>query len=249
MITRKAYRRSIWIATLLCALGEVAMGQNSGSTGPAPVVEHETARGTGSKSTLLTLEELKAAGKLRSSYRNHQQRLEAIRKGFLCFSAVSQPSRGGLFSCFANELLKTLLWEQFAASTKSMNLLHFFSDSLLVGAEAPQPELAAFRKDIQPILEKACVQCHGPDTQEGNIRIDTLDPDLLHGSDVDRWLEIVAVLSNGEMSPPDEAKLADDDRSKLIEWLSSEIQVASAVRRAEQEAGTYVPDTIGAGLF
>ena len=183
MITRKAYRRSIWIATLLCALGEVAMGQNSGSTGPAPVVEHETARGTGSKSTLLTLEELKAAGKLRSSYRNHQQRL--------------------------------------------------------VGAEAPQPELAAFRKDIQPILEKACVQCHGPDTQEGNIRIDTLDPDLLHGSDVDRWLEIVAVLSNGEMPPPDEAKLADDDRSKLIEWLSSEIQVASAVRRAEQGHSSF----------
>ncbi|MDA1049032.1 MAG: DUF1592 domain-containing protein [Planctomycetota bacterium] len=183
MIEMKECRRVIWLATLLCAIGEVVMGQNSGSAGSAPVVERETARGTGSDSTLLTLEELKAAGALRSSYRKHQQRS--------------------------------------------------------VGTEAPKPELAAFRKDIQPVLERACVRCHGPETQEGNIRIDTLDPDLLHGSDVDWWLEVVAVLSNGEMPPADEAKLADDDRSKLMEWLSSEIQVASTVRRAEQGHSSF----------
>jgi mono/diheme cytochrome c family protein len=109
----------------------------------------------------------------------------------------------------------------------------------VVGTETPKPALAAFRKDVQPVLTKTCVRCHGPDTQEGNIRIDTLDPDLLHGSDVDWWLEVVAVLSNGEMPPADEVKLADEDRSKLIEWLSSEIQVASTVRRAEQGHSSF----------
>ena len=78
-----------------------------------------------------------------------------------------------------------------------------------------------------------------PETQEGNIRIDTLDPDLLHGNDVNWWLEVVAVLSNGEMPPADEAELADEDRSKVIEWLSSEIQVASTVRRAEQGHSSF----------
>ena len=53
------------------------------------------------------------------------------------------------------------------------------------------------------------------------------------------WLEVVAVLSNGEMPPADEAKLEDDDRSKVIEWLSLEIQVASAVRRAEQGHSSF----------
>lgn len=108
-----------------------------------------------------------------------------------------------------------------------------------VGTEVPKADTVAFKKVIKPILQQACVQCHGPDTQEGNIRIDSLDPDLLHGKDVQWWLEVLAVLSNGEMPPPDEAevtdegKLADVDRSKVVEWLSSEIQVASTVRRAE----------------
>ena len=83
--------------------------------------------------------------------------------------------------------------------------------------EAPKARLAAFRKDVEPVLKKACVECHGPETQEGNIRLDTLDPDLLHGDDVNWWLEVVAVLSNGEMPPADATELADKDRSNMIE--------------------------------
>lgn len=96
----------------------------------------------------------------------------------------------------------------------------------------PQANLQAFKTDIQPLLAQACVQCHGPDAQEGNVRIDTLDPDLLRGKDVDWWLEIMAVLSNGEMPPPDADELADQDRSKVVDWLSNEVQIASTVRRA-----------------
>ena len=183
MVRRTEYRRIILFATVLCALGDVAMGQDSGSAGPALIVENATDRETGGDSPLPTLEELKAVGALRSSYRKHQHRP--------------------------------------------------------VEKEVPEPEIAVFRKDIQPVLKKACVQCHGPETQEGNIRIDTLDPDFLRGNDVNWWLEIIAVLSNGEMPPPDAAKLTDEDRSKLIEWLSSEIQVASTVRRAEQGHSSF----------
>lgn len=103
----------------------------------------------------------------------------------------------------------------------------------------PKANLAAFRKNIGPMLKKMCVDCHGPDTQEGNIRIDDLDPDLLHGGDVDWWLEILAVLSKGEMPPADADALADEDRSRIVEWLSSEIQVASAVRRTEQGHSSF----------
>ncbi len=108
-----------------------------------------------------------------------------------------------------------------------------------VGTEIPQPQLVTFKNDIQPILKSACVQCHGPDTQEGNIRIDTLNPDLLHGDDVHWWLEVLAVLSKGEMPPADEDELMDSARRKVVEWLASEIQVASAVRRAEQGHSSF----------
>jgi len=105
--------------------------------------------------------------------------------------------------------------------------------------ETPKPKLEVFRNEIKPTLEKACVRCHGEDAQQGNIRIDNLDPDLLHGNDVNWWLEVVHVLSNGEMPPADEAELTAEDRSKLIEWLSSEILVASEVRRAEQGHSSF----------
>ena len=90
---------------------------------------------------------------------------------------------------------------------------------------------ASFKQDIEPILTRACVQCHGPDHVEGNIRIDTLNPDLANGPDSNWWLEVQAVLSNGEMPPPDAEKLIDADRAKIVEWLANEIQQASKVRR------------------
>ena len=100
-------------------------------------------------------------------------------------------------------------------------------------ATTPKPRLAEFNKEILPVLTKTCIGCHGAEHTEGNIRLDMLDPNLQRGADVSWWLEVMAVLSNGEMPPPDATKLADNDRAMIIDWLASEIQVASAVRRAE----------------
>ena len=108
-----------------------------------------------------------------------------------------------------------------------------------VDTKTPEPSLNVFRQEIAPLLAESCVDCHGADTQEGNIRIDTLDPDLFHGKDVDWWIEILAVLTNGEMPPPDEVDLADNDRSKIVQWLTTELQIASTVRRATQNHSSF----------
>src|SRR4030095_9423082 len=39
----------------------------------------------------------------------------------------------------------------------------------LGGAEAK----VDFAKDIQPILQKRCIECHGPDKQKGKLRLDS----------------------------------------------------------------------------
>ena len=106
------------------------------------------------------------------------------------------------------------------------------------------PNVDEFKRTIQPILAQACVQCHGPENEEGNIRIDILDPDLVEGKDVEWWLEVQAVLSNGEMPPPqdgdpDAPKLSDTDRSRIVEWLSNEIQVASKLRRESGQHSSF----------
>lgn len=113
------------------------------------------------------------------------------------------------------------------------------SPTLTGHSHVPEQDLNTFETDIREILERACFDCHGPDTQEGNVRIDTLDPDLLTGSDVDWWLEIQSVVSKGEMPPPDEGDLSDDERGKIVLWLSNEIQTASILRQGSSEATSF----------
>ena len=105
----------------------------------------------------------------------------------------------------------------------------------LAWAEVPLANLEQFRKEVEPVLKRACVECHGPKKQKAKFRVDTLDPDLLKGKDVSWWLEVFDVIGNGEM-PPEDAKvqLADVEKAQIVNWLSGEIQLASKVRRSEQ---------------
>ena len=105
--------------------------------------------------------------------------------------------------------------------------------------QTPQPKLEQFSRDVLPTLKRACLDCHGPENQEGNLRLDTLDPNLQAGKDTSWWLEVLAVLNNGEMPPSDAAPLAEAERVRLVEWLATEIQVASAVRRVEGGASSF----------
>ena len=108
-----------------------------------------------------------------------------------------------------------------------------------LGNETPKPKLEQFNQNVLPTLKRSCMDCHGPDEQEGNLRIDTLNPDLQVGDDISWWLEVLAVLSNGEMPPPEAESLAEADRVRLVEWLSTEIQIASAVRRSERGSSSF----------
>ena len=108
-----------------------------------------------------------------------------------------------------------------------------------VGSETSQPQLAVFRREIEPILRETCFKCHGAEKQKANFRVDTLNPDLLRGPDVSWWLEVSGVLSKGEMPPKDEPELSGENRSKILEWLSMEIQVASQVRRSEEGHSSF----------
>src|SRR2546426_7637790 len=40
-----------------------------------------------------------------------------------------------------------------------------------------------FSKDIQPILKKNCIQCHGPEKQKGKLRLDSKEAAMKGGKD------------------------------------------------------------------
>ncbi|MSU50087.1 MAG: DUF1592 domain-containing protein [Opitutus sp.] len=107
------------------------------------------------------------------------------------------------------------------------------------GSETSPPKLDVFRREIEPILRETCFKCHGAEKQKADFRLDTLDPDLQRGRDVSWWLEVSGVLSKGEMPPKDEPDMSGENRSKVVEWLSAEIQVASQVRRSEEGHSSF----------
>lgn len=105
----------------------------------------------------------------------------------------------------------------------------------------PKADVAYFQKSVMPLLKKSCMNCHGPKKSEGRLRIDTLNPDLLAGPDVERWREIYNAVSNSEMPPADEPgyALANNDRASMVDWLSEELNKASLVRRNTKDHSSF----------
>ncbi|MFO0978647.1 MAG: DUF1592 domain-containing protein [Planctomycetaceae bacterium] len=105
----------------------------------------------------------------------------------------------------------------------------------------PEANVEVFHRSIGPTLIRSCLACHGPDKSEGRLRIDQLNPDLLNGPDAEKWQEVFDAISKSEM-PPDDASdsaLADDERRRIVDWLSEELNAASRVRRSSMEHSSF----------
>ena len=59
--------------------------------------------------------------------------------------------------------------------------------ALVTTVEAQNPQLI-FEKDIKPILLTYCYECHNAELQEGKVRLDNLNPDLVAGPDAQRTM-------------------------------------------------------------
>lgn len=105
----------------------------------------------------------------------------------------------------------------------------------------PKAKRDDYQKFVAPLLAKSCTACHGPKKSNAGLRVDQLDPNLLTGRDVDRWIEIYDVLSKREMPPAGEPNyhLKDEDRARIIEWLGKEMQKASQARRNAGGHGSF----------
>ena len=89
----------------------------------------------------------------------------------------------------------------------------------------------ALPRTLNQLLEKTCVSCHGPDSQEGGFRIDTLDKDIANGPDADRWHEALNRINSGEMPPKEATGLNDKEFEDLTDWMTRELKSAARSRR------------------
>lgn len=99
------------------------------------------------------------------------------------------------------------------------------SGSPLVGG-TPAPEDAAavlgprFAETVRPFLQQYCVKCHGADSPEADLNLDSYSTMALAAKDSAHWSTILDRLQSGQM-PPKKAKTRPSDNSRrlVVEWF------------------------------
>ncbi len=110
-------------------------------------------------------------------------------------------------------------------------LISFAFVSMAVSASAAEP--------FEAFLEKHCVRCHGPQKEEGDIRIDQLSRDFKAGVDTHHWAEALDKLNSGEMPPEDEPQPTQDEIATFVTKLDSLLKEGRAARMAARPAVSH----------
>ncbi|MES2569842.1 MAG: DUF1587 domain-containing protein, partial [Verrucomicrobiota bacterium] len=83
---------------------------------------------------------------------------------------------------------------------------------------AEPPAVAQFHKEIRPILEEYCYDCHADGTRKGGVAFDAFNPDdaLLHS---DLWLHALKNMRAGLMPPRNKPQPSPGERQTLERWI------------------------------
>ena len=89
---------------------------------------------------------------------------------------------------------------------------------------------------FEAFLEKHCVRCHGPQKEEGDIRIDKLSRDFKAGRDSHHWSEALDKVNSGEMPPKKEPQPTQKEISEFVTSLDTRLKEGRAARMASRPA-------------
>ncbi len=133
---------------------------------------------------------------------------------------------------------------------KNMNKTFVFSLLLLACASGCRPEPNTissvtrveatgdrphrFERDVVPILERYCIDCHAAESNQGGIVLDGVVGGDPHAIDPTNWGRVADVLRSGAMPPVGQPKPDTAEISVIDEWVSNEI---FGCKSPDQDAG------------
>lgn len=85
---------------------------------------------------------------------------------------------------------------------------------------------------FEAFLEKHCIVCHGPQNEEGDLRIHQLSRDFKSGADTHHWAEALEKVNSGEMPPETEPRPTQAEIAAFVTQLDSLIKEGRASRMA-----------------
>jgi hypothetical protein len=89
-------------------------------------------------------------------------------------------------------------------------------------AGADPTAVAVFRKEISPILEDRCYECHGDGRDKGRVAFDTLttDREILNP---DLWLKVLLNTRAGLMPAERKPRTSPEEQAKLERWIKYQV--------------------------
>ncbi len=94
-------------------------------------------------------------------------------------------------------------------------------------------------ESIETFLLDHCLRCHGPDGEEGELRLDQLSRDFSSGADTQRWAEVIERINSGDMPPEDEPQPTQEEISAFVTKLDARIKEGKAARMAARPPVTH----------
>src|SRR4051812_44514900 len=92
--------------------------------------------------------------------------------------------------------------------------------SLGTATATPAPEAAAqFHKDVQPILENYCYDCHADGINKGKVAFDQLGSDEALANNRELWLKVLKNVRAGIMPPAKKDRPNADELHTLEKWI------------------------------
>lgn len=82
-----------------------------------------------------------------------------------------------------------------------------------------------FRSDVESFFQNHCVRCHNVDKRESGVRVDHLSA-ALEDSTLKLWEVVERLIADGEMPPADEPQPSEEERKRVLQWISKGIEWA-----------------------
>ena len=110
-------------------------------------------------------------------------------------------------------------------SRSAIACLILFRMTLTASAQTDfTPDVKTFETALKATIRTHCVACHGAETQEGDVRLDTIDGDIVNGGSVALWKDVLHRVETGEMPPEDSSQPSDSERNRLSGWIRQEVR-------------------------
>ena len=102
-------------------------------------------------------------------------------------------------------------------------------------ADDPPPATRVPQAKLQPFLQNYCIDCHGPDEQNGQVRFDQIAWEITGNSEAQRWQDVLDQLNSGDMPPEDSPQPRGDELAGVLDVLTGTL--VKARRRLTDHGG------------